>query len=163
MQRGVAQPGSAPGLGPGGRRFESCRPDKIQSKLLVGSRLKRMRQQLSWQSTTLPRSGSRVRVSFAALFFIETQISLRILLQAQVAEWQTRTFQVRVFITCRFESCSGHRTYLKYPKIHSIYVGEVAEWQTRYFEGVVKIVSWEFESPPLHIDKFVSNYLLLQI
>ena len=26
--RGVAQPGSAPGLGPGGRRFESCRPDK---------------------------------------------------------------------------------------------------------------------------------------
>ena len=27
MLRGVAQPGSAPGLGPGGRRFESCRPD----------------------------------------------------------------------------------------------------------------------------------------
>ena len=27
-KRGVAQPGSAPGLGPGGRRFESCRPDK---------------------------------------------------------------------------------------------------------------------------------------
>lgn len=27
LQRGVAQPGSAPGLGPGGRRFESCRPD----------------------------------------------------------------------------------------------------------------------------------------
>ena len=26
--RGVAQSGSAPGLGPGGRRFESCRPDK---------------------------------------------------------------------------------------------------------------------------------------
>lgn len=25
--RGVAQPGSAPGLGPGCRRFESCRPD----------------------------------------------------------------------------------------------------------------------------------------
>mgnify|MGYP007113600788 CR=1 FL=1 len=25
--RGVAQFGSAPGLGPGGRRFESCRPD----------------------------------------------------------------------------------------------------------------------------------------
>ena len=23
-------------------------------------------------------------------------------------------------------------------------------WQTRYFEGVVTIVSWEFESPPLH-------------
>ena len=27
-KRGVAQSGSAPGLGPGGRRFESCRPDK---------------------------------------------------------------------------------------------------------------------------------------
>ena len=27
IKRGVAQPGSAPGLGPGGRRFESCRPD----------------------------------------------------------------------------------------------------------------------------------------
>ena len=30
MQRGVAQSGSVPGLGPGGRRFESCRPDKSQ-------------------------------------------------------------------------------------------------------------------------------------
>ena len=27
MQRGVAQLGSASGLGPGGRRFESCHPD----------------------------------------------------------------------------------------------------------------------------------------
>ena len=26
-QRGVAQAGSAPGLGPGGREFESLRPD----------------------------------------------------------------------------------------------------------------------------------------
>ena len=33
MQRGVAQPGSAPGLGPGGRRFESCRPDKYNEEL----------------------------------------------------------------------------------------------------------------------------------
>ena len=29
--RGVAQSGSAPGLGPGGRRFESCHPDKTSS------------------------------------------------------------------------------------------------------------------------------------
>ena len=29
MQRGVAQSGSAPVLGTGGRRFESCRPDSI--------------------------------------------------------------------------------------------------------------------------------------
>lgn len=28
-RRGVAQAGSAPGLGPGGRRFESCLPDHI--------------------------------------------------------------------------------------------------------------------------------------
>ena len=28
------------------------------------------------------------------------------------------------------------------------------------FEGVVKIVSWEFESPPLHIEFEVSRYLL---
>ena len=26
-------------------------------------------------------------------------------------------------------------------------------WQTRYFEGVVSIVTWEFESPPLHSAK----------
>lgn len=30
-KRGVAQSGSAPGLGPGGRRFESCRPDKDEA------------------------------------------------------------------------------------------------------------------------------------
>ena len=29
IDRGVAQSGSAPGLGPGGRRFESCHPDII--------------------------------------------------------------------------------------------------------------------------------------
>lgn len=33
--RGVAQPGSAPGLGPGGRRFESCRPDATKKILIV--------------------------------------------------------------------------------------------------------------------------------
>ena len=33
--RGVAQPGSAPGLGPGGRRFESCRPDKERDEVYV--------------------------------------------------------------------------------------------------------------------------------
>ena len=30
ISRGVAQPGSAPGLGPGGRRFESFLPDQFQ-------------------------------------------------------------------------------------------------------------------------------------
>ena len=32
-KRGVAQPGSAPVLGTGGRRFESCRPDSISLSL----------------------------------------------------------------------------------------------------------------------------------
>lgn len=31
-KRGVAQPGSAPVLGTGGRRFESCRPDNKAKK-----------------------------------------------------------------------------------------------------------------------------------
>lgn len=35
-KRGVAQPGSAPVLGTGGRRFESCRPDSnIKYNVLV--------------------------------------------------------------------------------------------------------------------------------
>ena len=29
LSRGVAQPGSAPVLGTGGRKFESCRPDQF--------------------------------------------------------------------------------------------------------------------------------------
>ena len=33
--RGVAQPGSAPGLGPGGRRFESSRPDHCFQTLKI--------------------------------------------------------------------------------------------------------------------------------
>ena len=33
--RGVAQPGSASGLGPEGRRFKSCRPD--QNSLLLST------------------------------------------------------------------------------------------------------------------------------
>ena len=34
-RRGVAQPGSASGLGPEGRRFKSCRPDHYMKKLLT--------------------------------------------------------------------------------------------------------------------------------
>ncbi len=37
--RGVAQSGSAPGLGPGGRRFESCRPDLSIIQILFIQRL----------------------------------------------------------------------------------------------------------------------------
>ena len=39
-ERGVAQPGSAPVLGTGGRRFESCRPDfkslMVNSSIISG-------------------------------------------------------------------------------------------------------------------------------
>jgi hypothetical protein len=33
-RRGVAQPGSAPEWGSGGRRFKSSRPDSLQSRVL---------------------------------------------------------------------------------------------------------------------------------
>ena len=33
MEREVAQSGSVPGLGPGGRRFESCLPDEVHQSL----------------------------------------------------------------------------------------------------------------------------------
>ena len=36
MFRGVAQPGSAPGLGPGGREFESLRPDHLFEQKKLG-------------------------------------------------------------------------------------------------------------------------------
>ncbi len=35
--REVAQAGSAPGLGPGGRRFESCLPDKRIASISIGA------------------------------------------------------------------------------------------------------------------------------
>ena len=35
--REVAQAGSAPGLGPGGRRFESCLPDKRIASIFIGA------------------------------------------------------------------------------------------------------------------------------
>ena len=34
-RRGVAQPGSASGLGPEGRRFKSCRPDHFMKKAKI--------------------------------------------------------------------------------------------------------------------------------
>ncbi len=40
-KRGVAQPGSAPVLGTGGRRFESCRPDSISLSLKPFAKHKR--------------------------------------------------------------------------------------------------------------------------
>ena len=49
----------APGLGPGGRRFESCHPDLI---LYFYARV------AQWWSTTLPRWGPRVRIPSRAFF-----------------------------------------------------------------------------------------------
>ena len=41
LSRGLAQSGSAPGLGPGGRRFESCSPDQcLLLSVLFGDRSK---------------------------------------------------------------------------------------------------------------------------
>ena len=65
----------------------------------------RMRKQLSWQSTTLPRLGSRVRVSFSAQHNVTTFLLKHIffyvkkrngLILPRWRNWQTRTFQVRV-------------------------------------------------------------------
>ena len=50
----------APGLGPGGRRFESCHPDLI---LYFYARV------AQWWSTTLPRWGPRVRIPSRAFNF----------------------------------------------------------------------------------------------
>ena len=49
----------APGLGPGGRRFESCHPDLILYFYARGAQ---------WWSTTLPRWGPRVRIPSRAFF-----------------------------------------------------------------------------------------------
>lgn len=40
--RGVAQLGRAPGLGPGGRMFKSCRPDHIAFSPREGSQIDRV-------------------------------------------------------------------------------------------------------------------------
>ena len=40
MKRSVAQPGSAPDLGSGGRRFESCRSDHIEDSIVLASRVR---------------------------------------------------------------------------------------------------------------------------
>ena len=72
----------APGLGPGGRRFESCHPDLI------------MREWLSWWSTTLPRLGSRVRVPSRALNNKKKDIQKRISFFLLFEPCRTRTFEV---------------------------------------------------------------------
>ena len=54
LNRGVAQPGSAPALGAGSRRFKSSRPD--QPSLLNGvkkRRLPRWSQRRKWATTTM--------------------------------------------------------------------------------------------------------------
>ena len=72
----------APGLGPGGRRFESCHPDLI------------MREWLSWWSTTLPRLGSRVRVPSRALNNKKKDIRFWISFFLLFEPCRTRTFEV---------------------------------------------------------------------
>ena len=83
-----------------------------------------MRKQLSWQSTTLPRSGSRVRVPFFA------RSSLKICENSSVGrarpcQGRGRGFESRFSLTA---------------------MSRWRNWQTRYFEGVVNNGSCEFES-----------------
>ena len=54
----------APGLGPGGRRFESCHPDLTEYFQYINY----ARVAQGW-STTLPRWGPRVRIPSRALLF----------------------------------------------------------------------------------------------
>lgn len=53
VQRDIAQPGSAPGLGPGERRFESFYPDRCQPGLSSTPRLARL---TSWRSSSTVRA-----------------------------------------------------------------------------------------------------------
>ena len=58
-ERGVAQSGSAPGLGPGGRRFESCRPDTQCRRLSAHTGWKPFcvysdLQERAWDGNSLP-------------------------------------------------------------------------------------------------------------
>ena len=55
-------------------------------------------------------------------------------------------FRCVCLTACRFESCSGHILFGM-----QFMMERWRNWETRYFEGVVKIASWEVESPPLHI------------
>src|SRR5258707_11106681 len=65
--RGVAQPGRAPGSGPGGRRFESCLPDHLKAAgsgtFPAGSRPSLFATPAFWHSDGPKRSV--VRLAFA--------------------------------------------------------------------------------------------------
>ena len=60
----------APGLGPGGRRFESCHPDLTEYFQYINY----ARVAQGW-STTLPRWGPRVRIPSRALILKKYQKS----------------------------------------------------------------------------------------
>ena len=107
----------------------------------------KMRKQLSWQSITLPRLGSRVRVSFSA------HVSLKCWnnnLCPGGGIGRRARFRCVCREACRFESCSGHLL------IDTVILSGWWNWQTRYFEGVVGVGSCEFESHLGHLkgDKY---------
>jgi hypothetical protein len=61
LRRGVAQPGRAPGSGPGGRRFKSSLPDHLFS---MGCN---SRKQVTWRRRTCSTPGSRINAGIFAV------------------------------------------------------------------------------------------------
>ena len=60
--RGVAQAGSAPGLGPGGRRFESCLPDQKASHLRGFFYEYPILQFFRFRSTPIPQNKPSLKI-----------------------------------------------------------------------------------------------------
>ena len=118
MQRGVAQLGSASGLGPGGRRFESCHPDFC----LTLQRKRDVKCGNSSVGRARPCQGrGREFESRLPLFDILIDLDFSKFLP-RWRNWQTRTFQVRVF-----HDVQVRVLFWALLSQNSIYAGEVAE------------------------------------
>ena len=118
MQRGVAQLGSASGLGPGGRRFESCHPDFC----LTLQRKRDVKCGNSSVGRARPCQGrGREFESRLPLFDILIDLDFSKFLP-RWRNWQTRTFQVRVF-----HDVQVRVLFWALLSQNDIYAGEVAE------------------------------------
>ena len=118
MQRGVAQLGSASGLGPGGRRFESCHPDFC----LTLQRKRDVKCGNSSVGRARPCQGrGREFEPRLPLFDILIDLDFSKFLP-RWRNWQTRTFQVRVF-----HDVQVRVLFWALLSQNDIYAGEVAE------------------------------------